>query len=265
MILQALNDYYDRKEKDLPPFGFEEKAIPFIIVIDEAGKFINLEANSEIENGKTVVKTVRVPRSRVRTGSRAYETANYLWDHYGYVVGQPRLKKPDSEPTEKDIKDAYKQHQSFVREIERISHELPDDIGGQAVRSFIHSPEEISKLKEHVNWQECLKIKGCNLTFRLAGARELVCQSKKVIDWIKAQPLPAENVQKGFCLITGEHAEIVRLHDVVSGIGQSPSPLAAINEKAYESFNKDKGFNFPASAQAVFKYATALSHLLRKS
>ncbi len=42
MILQALNDYYERKEKDLPPFGFEEKGIPFIIVIDESGVFLNL-------------------------------------------------------------------------------------------------------------------------------------------------------------------------------------------------------------------------------
>ncbi|MCB0639240.1 MAG: type I-C CRISPR-associated protein Cas8c/Csd1, partial [Lewinella sp.] len=175
MILQALNDYYDRKEKDLPPFGFEEKAIPFIIVIDESGKFINLEANSELEEGKPVVKPVRVPRASGRSGSKSYETAYCLWDHYGYVVGQPKLAKPDATPTKKDLEDAHKQHQSFTREVERIAGDLPEDIGVQAVRAFLNSPEEIEKLKTHDNWIECLKIKGCNLSFRLAGSPSLVC------------------------------------------------------------------------------------------
>ncbi len=265
MILQALNDYYERKEKDLPPFGFEEKGIPFIIVIDESGVFINLEANSEVEDGKSIVRPLRVPRATGRSGSKSYETAYCLWDHYGYVVEQPKLVKPEAEPTDKDIEDAHKQHQSFIREVDRISDELPNDLGVQAVRKFIHSDEQIARVKAHDNWKECLKIKGCNLSFRLAGSTELICQSKEVIDWVKSQPLPETDIQRGFCLITGEQADIVRLHDNVSGVNQKPAPLAAINDKAYESFNKDKGYNFPASAHAVFKYATALNHLLRKS
>lgn len=265
MILHALNDYYNRKEKDLPPFGFEEKGIPYIIVINESGMFVNLEANSEIEDGKQTVKSQRVPRASGRSGSKSYETAYCLWDHYGYVAEQPKLAKPDATPTQKDIEDAQKQHQSFVREIERICHDLPDDVGVQAVKRFVTSNEEMNKLKAHDNWQECLKIKGCNLSFRLAGETDLICQSEQVIDWVKAQPLSEDDIQKGFCLITGEQREIVRLHDSISGVNQKPAPLAAINEKAYESFNKDKGFNFPTSAQAVFKYATALNHLLRKS
>ena len=265
MILQALNDYYDRKEQDLPPFGFEEKAIPFIIVVDESGKFINLEANSELENGKPAIKPVRVPRASGRSGSKSYETAYCLWDHYGYVVGQPKLAKPDAAPTKKDLEDARKQHQSFKREVERIAGDLPDDIGVQAVKAFLNSTEEVKKLKTHDNWMECLKIKGCNLSFRLVGTPHLVCQSKQVIDWVKSQPLPESDIQQGFCLITGEQTDIVRLHDMIGGVNQKPAPLAAINDKAYESYNKDKGFNFPTSAHAVFKYATALNHLLRKS
>lgn len=265
MILQALNDYYDRKESDLPPLGFEEKAIPFIIVIDESGAFINLEANGEVEGGATIVRPLRVPRATGRSGSKSYETAYCLWDHYGYVVEQPKLVKPGAEPTDKDIEVAHKQHQSFIREVELISEALPDDIGVHAVRKFIHSYEQLAAVKTHDNWKECLKIKGCNLSFRLVGNTELICQSEQVIDWIKSQSLPKADVQQGFCLITGEQADIVRLHDNISGVNQKPAPLAAINDKAYESFNKDKGFNFPASAQAVFKYATALNHLLRKS
>lgn len=265
MILQALNQYYDRKEQDLPPFGFEEKEIPFIIVIDERGKFINLEANCEIENGRSVVRPVRVPRASGRSGPKSYETAYCLWDHYGYVAEQPKLAKPDAVPTKKDIDDARKQHQSFVQKVKDIARDLPDDKGVQAVKHFLNSAEEIAKLKQHDNWKECLKIKGCNLSFRLSGSPELACQSPQLIAWVKSQPFPEDDIQKGFCLITGEQSEIVRLHDAVSGVNQKPAPLAAINDQAYESFNKDKGFNFPTSAVAVFKYATALNHLLRKS
>lgn len=266
MILQALNEYYNRKEKDLPPFGFEEKSIPFIIVINESGKFVNLETNADIsEDGKKVVRSLRVPQGKSRQGSKSYEIAYCLWDHYGYVAEQPKLAKPDATPTKKDVDDARKQHQSFKREIEKASNALPDDIGVQAVKRFINSTEEIAKLKAHDHWQECLKIKGCNLSFRLSGAIDLVCQSTQVIDWITSQPLPENDIREGICLITGEQAEIVRLHDVVGGVNQKPAPLAAINDKAYQSFGKDKGFNFPVGAQAVFKYATALTHLLRKS
>lgn len=265
MILQALCDYYDRKAKDLPPFGFEEKAIPFIIVIDSEGRFINLEQNSDREDGKTIVRSVRVPKAKGRSGAKSYETAYCLWDHYGYVTAQPKLAKPTDTPAEKGISQARKQHASFKAEVKKISRDLPDDLGVQAVRRFLDSESEIEKLKASEVWQECLKIKGCNLSFRLAGLPYLVCQSEQVIEWVKKQPLPDDSVQDGFCLITGEKRKIVRLHNAINGVSQKPAPLAAINDPAYTSYGKDKGFNFPVSAEASFKYATALNHLLRKA
>lgn len=265
MILQSLCDYYDRKEKELPPFGFEEKAIPFIIVIDESGRFINLEDNSDSENGKKIIRSVRVPKAQGRSGAKSYQTAHTLWDHYGYVAEQPKLDKPDVTPTQKAIDDAVKQHQSFKAEVGRISQALPGDEGVQAVWRFLNSEDETAKLKKHDNWRECLKIKGCNLTYRLTGHTHLICQSELVIDWVKRQPLPKKNIQPGFCLVTGEQSDVVRLHDEVREVSKKPAPLAAINKPAYSSFGKEKGFNFPVSAVASFKYATALNHLLRKT
>ncbi len=265
MILQALCDYYDRKQDDLPPFGFEEKAIPFVIVIDELGHFIQLEDNREIKNGKTIIKPVRIPKASGRSGAKSYEIAYCLWDHYGYIAAQPKLAKPLDIPKEKEIEDAKKQHRSFKNLVSDLRKNLPDDIGVKAVDLFLNSEGEVEKLKTHEAWQECLKIKGCNLTFQLLGKNYLVCQSEKVINWIEQQPLHEDHVHDGFCLITGANSKIVRLHDSVSGVNQKPAPLAAINEPAYASFGKDKGFNFPVSAGSSFKYAAALNHLLRKS
>lgn len=265
MILQALCDYYDRKKQDLPDYGFEEKAIPFTIVIDNKGRFVNLENNSEIENGKLVVRPITVPKASGRSGAKSYETAYCLWDHYGYVAEQPKLAKPDATPGEKEINDAKKQHASFKKRIALLKQDLPEDAGVNAVDLFLNDSVQLAHLKSHSVWQECLKIKGCNLTFQLAGQSQPICQSPQVIEWVKQQPLAAENAKEGFCLITGNKEKIVRLHDSVSGVSQKPAPLAAINEPAYTSYGKDKGFNFPVSANAAFKYATALNYLLRKN
>lgn len=265
MILQALCDYYDRKKDDLPPFGFEEKNIPFIIVIDEKGTFVNLEDNREIIDDKTVIKSARVPKASGRSGAKSFETAYCLWDHYGYVAEQPKLAKPGDAPGEKEIEDAKKQHNSFKKLVANLRTELPKDTGVVAVDLFLNTEGEIEKLKNTETWQECLKIKGCNLSFRLSGSPHLICQSEPVINWVKQQPSAKSDVKNGFCLITGEKRKVVRLHDSVTGVNQKPAPLAAINEPAYTSFGKDKGFNFPVSSEASFKYASALNHLLRKA
>ena len=264
MILQALCNYYERKADELPQFGFQEKEIPFTIVLDMDGHFIQLEDNRSLKSKN--IRSFRVPKGPGRVGKKAYETAYWLWDHYGYVLEQPKMEKPDTPFTPKAIDDAKKQHASFKREVDRIAQELPDDRGVQAVQKFLDSEEEIKKVKAHDNWAECLKIKGCNLTFQLANQKELICQSPAVIKWVKSQPLAKDDIRKGICLITGELSEdIVRLHDAVSGVTQKPNPLAAVKENAYKSYGKTQGFNFPVSAQEAFKYATALNHLLRNN
>ena len=55
MILHALTQYYQRKaESDggIAQEGFENKEIPFIIVIDKQGKFIQLEDTRELKGKK---------------------------------------------------------------------------------------------------------------------------------------------------------------------------------------------------------------------
>ena len=269
MILQALCEYYDRKEQQpeaaLAPFGFEEKEIPFVIVLNEAGKFALLADQREIHDGKLKARVFLVPKAKGRSGSKSCEVANCLWDHYGYVVAQPKLEKPDSVPSEHDLEMAVKQHSSFKNLVESLHIALPDDIGVNAVWRFLNSVEEIEKVKRSELWPDVLKIKGCNIGFKLTSRSDLVCQSLPVIDWVRNQPFDPKDTQLGICLVTGESTQVARLHSSVAGVNQKPSPLASINDDAYESYGKSKGFNFPVSIQADFKYTTALNHLLRKS
>lgn len=258
MILHALTQYYQRKaESDggIAPEGFENKEIPFIIVIDKQGKFIQLEDTRELKNKKKVARTFLVPKGLGRSGSKSYEVSNLLWDHYGYVLAYAG---------EKGQEQADKQHASFTANVNELKQALPDDAGVAAVAAFLASAEEKSKVMQAANWAECAKVKGCNLSFRLVDeAVDLVCQSKAVQAYVsQANQAQSDNIPKGICLVTGKLAPIARLHNPVKGVNAKPAPFTSVNLSAFESYGKEQGFIFPVGEQVMFEYTTALNTLL---
>ena len=57
MILQELARYYRRKaasSSNVAPEGFENKEIPFVIVLDKAGRFIRLEDTRDGQGKKKI-------------------------------------------------------------------------------------------------------------------------------------------------------------------------------------------------------------------
>lgn len=93
MILQLLCEYYERKSMrgEIAPMGFEWKPIPFLIIIDLDGKLKSLKDTREKEGKKLVAKQYLVPKSVGRSGSGAWKTTFLLWDHFGYVLGYPKM------------------------------------------------------------------------------------------------------------------------------------------------------------------------------
>ena len=258
MILHALTQYYQRKAKSdggVAPEGFENKEIPFIIVIDKQGKFIQLEDTRELKNKKKVARTFLVPKGLGRSGSKSYEVSNILWDHYGYVLAYAG---------EKGQEQADKQHASFTAKVSELKQVLPDDAGVAAVAAFLASAAEKNKVMQAANWAECAKVKGCNLSFRLVDeAVDLVCQSKAVQAYVnQANHAQSDNVPKGICLVTGTPAPIARLHNPVKGVNAKPAPFTSVNLSAFESYGKEQGFIFPVGEQTMFEYTTALNTLL---
>lgn len=258
MILHALTQYYQRKaESDggVAPEGFENKEIPFIIVIDKQGNFIQLEDTRELKGKKKVGRTFLVPKGLGRSGSKSYEVSNLLWDHYGYVLAYAG---------EKGQEQADKQHASFTAKVNELKQVLPDDAGVTAVAAFLSSAEEKSKVMQATNWVECAKVKGCNLSFRLVDeAVDLVCQSKAVQAYVsQANQAQSDNIPKGICLVTGKLAPIARLHNPVKGVNAKPAPFTSVNLSAFESYGKEQGFIFPVGEQVMFEYTTALNTLL---
>lgn len=255
MILQALNEYYQRKtrlpDSDLAPLGFEHKAIPFLIVLTADGRFAGLDDTREGEGKKKIAKTYLVPQTVKRSSGVA---ANLLWDHSGYVFGVDDKGKPER---------VREQHLAFIEAI-RSRFAVSTDAGIQAVLSFLEQGN-FEAIFLHPSWPEILET-GANLTFRLEGDAEPVCERSTVMAALSVtERLDSE--KSALCLVSGEEDEIERLHPSVKGVWGAQSSGASIvsfNLDAFSSYGKSQGNNAPVGKRAVFSYTTALNHLLAK-
>lgn len=267
MILQALYNLYLRKQDELPPEGFEQKEIPFLIILDHTGNFVDLQDTRTPSGKKLVARPFRVPKETGRSGKNAWQIANLLWDHYGYVLGWPKSE------SDSDKEMAQKQHGAFVSRVEAIVAEYPHDRGIQAVHSFLTS-DKLQKVFQHPAWQECKKIPGCNLSFRLSDELSLVCENENIQAFVATASEPedkddesaATQAMEGICLITGEQSVIARLHPRTPIMGAKSNAKIVSFQKSmgFDSYGKLQNYNAPTSKRAAFAYTTALNHMLAK-
>ncbi len=255
MILQALHDYYGRKsidpESGLAQPGFEWKEIPFIIEIDAQGNPIQIEDTREGEGKKKRARSFLVPQGVKKTSGVA---ANLLWNNAAYVLGVDTKRKP---------KRVEEQRQAFIAKIESLPIAAKNDTGVQAVLNFLRETNT-DTLSQYVEWTGIVEA-APNLTFRLQGDMDLVCQRPVVVETIRMER--ETTGVNGLCLVTGENGEIKRLHTAIKGVWgaqTSGANIVSFNLDAFNSYGKTQGANAPISKDAAFSYTTALNHLLRK-
>lgn len=254
MILQALYDYYQRKQRDsdpsrrLPRFGFEDKEIPFIIELDTQGRLIGLKDTRRIEGKKKIATTYLVPQGIKKTSGVA---ANLLWDTAEYVLGIDTKGKPER---------AAQQHAAFRERI--LALPAQDDTGIRAVLAFL-GDTPLTALEALPDWPEILDTNPI-ISFRLHPGTDLVCQRPGVAD----VPVETETAEQAICLVTGEPTAPERLHSAIKGVWgaqTSGANIVSFNLDAFRSFGKEQGANAPVGEEAAFAYTTALNHLLAKS
>jgi CRISPR-associated protein Csd1 len=257
MILQALNDYYLRKQRDpdpanrLPPPGFEEKEIPFILEIDTTGRLLSLTDTRSGEGKQRSAQRFLVPQGVKKTSGVA---ANLLWDTAEYVLGVDLRDDPER---------VAEQHAAFRARIARLPDETRRDAGIRAVVAFLDS-NPAPELEALPLWPE---IRGGNplMSFRLHGDDELVCQRPAVTSAVMI--LHAGKPADGVCLVTGERTTVERLHPAIKGVWgaqTSGANIVSFNLDAFNSYGKDQGANAPLGEPAAFAYTTALNRLLAK-
>jgi CRISPR-associated protein Csd1 len=270
MILQALYDYYQRKAADpdckIAPEGFEWKEIPFLIVIDEKGNFINLEDTRTGEGKNKRANTFLVIKTKGRPGANAYQTSNVFWDHYGYVLAHAK------DESDKAKTDALKQNGTFVSLVNQLADKYPDNLQFKAVSEFLTKPGQIELAFAHEYWKECSKIPGCNLSFLLAGEIKIVAEHEDLTSLTVVESTKTDEDDEstgvfssdGICLITGEQSPIAVLHTATSiQGGKSGAKLVGFQKNSgYDSYYKEQGLNAPVSKKAEAAYTTALNVLL---
>ena len=266
MILQALNDYYQRRQRSqspkdrLPAFGLEEKEIPFVIEIDAEGRLVNLVDTRTLEGKRKIGQRFLVPKGVKKTSGVA---ANLLWDTIEYVLGVDTKGKPER---------VAEQHAAFRARLEALSEDALKDEGIQAILAFFNGTD-LKQLETLPVWPDILAANPI-MTFRLHGDVELVCQRPAVV--AATTLTTAEGKADGICLVSGNAAEIERLHTAIKGVWgaqTSGANIVSINNKneggnnsgqtpAFSSYGKQQGFTSPVGKPAVFAYTTALNHLL---
>lgn len=261
MILQALYNYYRQKADDpesgIAPPGFEWKEIPFIIVLDHDGSFIALEDTRK--GKKKRGEAYLLPKSIARSGSNAWMTSNLLWDHYGYVLGAPRGGDA------KSIEMAKKQLAAFIQKIKSLSESLGTDDGVAAVISFYENGE-YNKVSSSDNWRECMKVIGCNMSFRLDDEILLIPCRQNVRSYIDSLESNHSDEEGGaVCLLTGLYGPIARIHSDTPISKDSKKIVSFQRNSGYDSYGKEQAYNAPISKSAEFAYSTALNWLLARN
>jgi CRISPR-associated protein Csd1 len=260
MILQALTNYYRRKCDDpdpaqrLPAFGLEQKEIPFVLEITSEGELVQLRDTRTLNEKKKVGQIFRVPQGIKKTSGVA---ANLLWDTLEYVLGVDTKGKPER---------TAEQHTAFVARLEALPPSARNDLGIQAVLSFL-SRLNLTELETQPAWSQALEVNAV-MSFRLHGDGDLVCQRPAVMKAALNVPTEADE-PLAMCLVTGDTAPVQRLHASIKGVWGAQSSganIVSFNARTFESYGKTErqGENAPVSQAAAFAYTTALNHLLHK-
>jgi CRISPR-associated protein Csd1 len=261
MILQSLVRYYetlsDNEEYDIPRQGYSNVKVSFALNLSIDGELHNIVSLKCVRgnNKKLIPQTMIVPEQVTRSSG---VLPNFLCDNSSYVLGFDNKGKP---------KRSLECFEAF-RKLHIDILENVDCEEAKAVLNFLNRWD----FEQTVN-NEILKeylediYSGANFVFKLDGKNGYVHQHpalKKAWELYKAK---SSNTVIKTCLVTGEKANIARLHPTIKGIqgGQAMgNSLVSFNARAYESYGNDdsQGFNAPVSQYAAFAYGTVLNKLL---
>jgi len=257
MILQTLTSYYNRTARDggdIAAPGFQKQQIPFLIVLNSEGRFVDLQDTRSGEGKKKVGRTFTVPKAIKKTSGIA---ANLFWDTPAYVLGRP---KPDQNDAPEK---AEKQRGAFLDRMKEIFPAPNANVAVAAIFRFLEG-NDFQTLLNHPSWKE-IEEKGLVLSFKLDTDNCLVCERQDIVN-VLAGTKPSTK-GNGICLVDGEVDTPVRLHTAIKGVWgaqTSGANIVSFNLKAFTSFNKEQGLNAPVGQRAEFAYTTALNILLQK-
>ena len=263
MILQELKTYYDRMAADpsgtIAPVGWAWVPIPFVLVIDEQGKLIQIEDTRAGDGNKKRAKHFLVPQG-VKKSSGV--VANLLWDNAGYVTGCAYVEGiKDKDRIAKIQKRAIEKQSAFKT---RIEETLKDSPKKKSCLTFLETIDR-TQLSQFDAWQEIFETDSV-LSIRFESDLYLYCQDPEVRRTIDALWHASDGKQE-ICLVTGEQDTPSMLHTSIKGVLDAQSSganIVSFNLGPFCSYGKKQGENAPVGKTAMFAYTTALNTLLAR-
>lgn len=272
MILQALNDYYHRRQtapdptRRLPAFGLELKEIAYILELDASGALRAVVDTRHVAGKKKIGTAYLVSKGVKKTSGIA---ANLLWDNAEYVLALPDAKKHE-DAIAKGKSDEYlsrllEMQAAFRARILELPPEAQRDEGVQAVLTFLAGNAQ-GQIRGFEAFEE-IAAGNPVVSFRLVGDTELICQRIAVLPHIGVAEDDESGALSGMCLVTGNTAPTERLHTAIKGVWgaqTSGANIVSFNLDAFNSYAKTQGNNAPVGKAAAFAYTTALNTLLAR-
>ena len=259
MILQALNNYYDRlvQAGTLERPGWQPVKVSYALQIDEAGQLVRvLPLMTEDERGKKKVLVPRVMNLPAQVKRSMGIASNFLCDNATYILGLDNKGKP--ERALKCFQACRDLHLALLKQV--------NSAPAQAIYRFFESwqPQAAPDCALLAPFMDDL-LGGVNITFAYGQS--------DVKNWPEVQHAwddhynRAGEGQSMRCLVTGEEAIPARLHPSIKGVaGGQPmgTTLVGFNAPAFESFGRDggQGLNAPVSEKAAFAYSAALNYMI---
>ena len=265
MILASLARYYRRlaAETDemgnpkVPPYGFSEEKIGWILVLDKEGRLKTVVPNLTADK-KPQPKLMSVPQSFKRPGTTPKPF--FLWDKTSYALGV-EANKNKAEAKEKPFTSSEKTFDAFKQyHLDLLQNS--EDEGLQALCRFLQNWQPAHFAAENLP----AEMLDANIAFSLEKTTALI-HKREAAQTLWAGCLKSDEALEGLCLISGDTAPIARLHPAIKGVfgGQSSGgSIISFNKEAFASFGKEQGANAPVSEQSAFAYTTALNYLLRR-
>ena len=264
MILASLARYYRRLaaktdemgNPKVPPYGFSEEKIGWILVLDKEGRLKTAVPNLTADK-KPQPKLMSVPRPEKRTSGIK---PNFLWDKTAYALGV-EANKNKAEAKEKPFTSSEKTFDAF-KQYHLDLLQSSEDEGLQALCRFLKNwlPENFATENLPTEMLDA------NIAFSLEKPTALI-HKREAAQTLWAGCLKSDEALEGLCLISGDTAPIARLHPAIKGVfgGQSSGgSIISFNKEAFASFGKEQGANAPVSEQSAFAYTTVLNYLLRR-
>ncbi len=268
MILQALNDLYERLADDasyeLPRPGYSTQKVSFCVVLKPDGTLVDIQdaritRNETTKAGKE--KTTQFARPVLCFGQSKPSGSGLnpclLWDNSSYMLG---YKKDDEKParTAEACDEYRKKHVGLEKELNVSEF--------STVCRFLESWSP-AKALEYKTKLDDFAATGFGV-FQIQGATNYVHQMPAIKAWWAKQQDTETPDLIAQCLVTGDMLPIAQTHQPaikgVNGAQSSGALLISFNMTAVDSYGRDKqqGYNAPVSQTAVFNYANALNTML---